>query len=184
MIPDPPATALFVDPGFAKSNATGWAAFGHGALYRGAAIRGSGKGEMIDRFDEIARQIPQSPRDVFAHGAPPIWDLLCVEFPVIYPFTKQKGDPNDIVRLAGLAARIAAIPAREKRFVEPRAWKGTVPIEKFVERIKKPHCGRFNPLELAYLASVKDVKDAFVTAAGLGLVQLGRWGHGLEEKDA
>ncbi len=64
-------------------------------------------------------------------------DLLVVEFPKIVPSAHldHDVDPEDILRLGGLAATIAAlVPAGEARLVRPFEWKRQVPKKISVAR--------------------------------------------------
>lgn len=71
--------------------------------------------------------------------------IVIVEHPVIYPVEKQKGDPNDIVRLAavggvvGTACIVGASSGCKLEFVEPRRWKGSVPKDIHNARIMQKH---------------------------------------------
>lgn len=66
-------------------------------------------------------------------------DVVIVERPVVYAMEKQKGDQNDLIRVAeagGIAgAACAALsPNCELLFIEPRKWKGTIDKEVHNER--------------------------------------------------
>jgi hypothetical protein len=63
--------------------------------------------------------------------------MAIVEMPRVYPMaTKWKGDPQDIVRLAFLAGRIAA-RYPEYRLIEPRAWRGNAPDKVITRRTER-----------------------------------------------
>lgn len=164
--------SLFVDPGFAKSNATGWAVFAGDALFAAGAVRAR-ETAFEKRMDEIARAIPTSPL-MFAppSSGPSAWDILGIELPKIYPFAKQKGDPDDIVKLATLAGACTRVPHAELWLPRPQEWKGSTPEKIFHARIRS----RMRPLEVVYYDDVvKDKGNAALTAIGLGFVKLDRW---------
>jgi len=72
-----------------------------------------------DKAREIVREIP----DV-------CWDLLVIEIPQIYQGGKQKGDPNDLIKLSILAGNIEALVSTYNVLeVLPCSWKGQVPKE-------------------------------------------------------
>lgn len=97
-----PVVLLAIDPG----TDSGWAIFFGGML--------------------IACGLGNDP-----HPTPKAGDcfkLVVVEHPVIYPSGKTR-NPNDIVKLAVNAGEWAGryrATGAEIRFVEPRAWKGTI----------------------------------------------------------
>lgn len=66
-------------------------------------------------------------------------DVVIVERPVVYPMEKQKGDQNDLIRVAEAggvtgAACAALSPNCELLFIEPRKWKGTIDKDVHNER--------------------------------------------------
>ncbi len=66
------------------------------------------------------------PRDV---------DRVVIEMPRIYPRSRSKGRPNDIVDLAyaagvAVGSIVANNVAVKVQLVEPRTWKGTIPKHK------------------------------------------------------
>lgn len=90
---------LAIDPG----SDSGWAIFFHGML--------------------VACGLGSEPKPL-----PEALELLVVERPVIYPKGKTR-NPNDEITLALNAGewigRFGA-RAKEKRYLEPRTWKGTI----------------------------------------------------------
>jgi hypothetical protein len=65
-------------------------------------------------------------------------DILVVEFPVIYPTDKQKGNPNDLVKLATMAGMVLAqFQGRiwDMFTPTPREWKGGIPKEIHHQRL-------------------------------------------------
>lgn len=67
----------------------------------------------------------------------PTAEIAVIEMPRVYPnASKWKGDPQVIVRLAALAGEIAAqYPAHA--YVEPRVWRGMVPEDVLLNRIRR-----------------------------------------------
>lgn len=79
-------------------------------------------------------------------GAAIMPDVVIVEYPRVYPFKCQKGDQNDLIRLAVSAGVVGAAfaalsPNCELIFVEPRQWKGTIDKEPQHKRLRRdyPH---------------------------------------------
>lgn len=105
----------------------------------------------------------------------PAPSLVLVEMPRVYPVSRQKGDPNDLLALARVVGRLQEnflAHAAEVRLVEPRTWKGTLAKEAMTQRIR----GRLYPEELAVVASARAgrLEHNVVDAVGLGLHALGR----------
>lgn len=100
--------------------------------------------------------------------------LLAIEMPKIYPASRQEGDPNDIVRLAGVTATICALSlAVNRRLLYPRDWKGTLDGDEFIERWIKPRLfpREHDAIELPTAAGLQhNVYDAI----GIGLHVVGR----------
>ncbi len=71
--------------------------------------------------------------------------VACVEFPRFYGTAKSKGDPNELVDLAGVAGVVLGALAARLRLVPampyPRTWKGSTPKEIHHERLARdfPH---------------------------------------------
>jgi hypothetical protein len=105
-----------------------------------------------------------------------------IERPVIYPHGRTP-NPNDIVKLAvavGELAGVLAASGLSVRYVEPRAWKGTLDKDTCCRRA----WGRLRPEE-RYTAApfepplapakVQGGRDHVLDAVGIGLHALGRW---------
>lgn len=70
-----------------------------------------------DKAREVMREIPDL-----------CFDLLVIEVPQVYQGRRQKGDPNDLVRLALLAGNLEALVSTYNVMeVLPSTWKGQVP---------------------------------------------------------
>lgn len=97
---------------------------------------------------------------------------ITIEVPQIYPGSKSKGNPNDLIRLAFEAGRIAGM-APACVTVLPRQWKGTIKKEVMLRRI----LSKLTDEELAMLKALKLPKSKekeVVDAVGIGLWKLGR----------
>jgi hypothetical protein len=113
--------------------------------------------------------------------------LLVVEWPQVYQGSKQKGDPRDLLTLAGVDASICTL-VRASQCVRylPAEWKGQVPGDLMCCRVvgcEAMACKKHAPVLPGKLSSVEllccqhqpqgkfhNVADAI----GLGLKHLGR----------
>ncbi len=150
------ANCLAIDPG----NTTGFAYFEDRVLRDALAW----KGESLLNTD-----LPFAP------------NVLIIESPRIYPYSRSEADPNSIVDLAWLAGEIANYYRRRGSQIikiQPRTWKGTGPKHTFaaefiVESIKDeewaviPRCKvtKKNP---------NGIDNNILDAIGLGLWHLQR----------
>lgn len=102
-------------------------------------------------------------------------DEFVLEVPQIYRFGKSKGDPDDLIQLAATGAAVGAVLRAQKATTYyPREWKGTVPGDVFVERIR----GRLTPAERkAITPCAMSYEHNVLDAVGLGLFRLGRLGR-------
>lgn len=144
---------LSIDPG---AN-TGWAIFDGQALV--ACGRGSPSSEQLQGVTEAL-----------------------LEHPVIYPRGGTR-NPNDIVKLAVTTGEIAGILRANRidvRYVEPRAWKGTIDGDACCRRVwsrlsdveRQGPGAKWRPEERG---PVKGGKDHVLDAIGIGLHAVGRW---------
>lgn len=106
-------------------------------------------------------------------------DALVYERPQIYTWAKSKGDPNDLIGLAGVGAALSGIlfvenPELEVRTPTPADWIGQVAKTTKGSAKESPRAkmilSRLSPAELAL---VPDQHDA-IDAVGLGLWACGR----------
>jgi hypothetical protein len=99
---------------------------------------------------------------------------VVLEVPRIYPASRQKGDPNDLLALARIVGRLQEhylAAGADVELVEPRTWKGTLPKEAMTERIR----GRLSAEERARVAPVaRSLEHNVLDAVGIGLHALGR----------
>lgn len=97
---------------------------------------------------------------------------LAIELPQVYVQSKLKGDPNDLIMLAGLVGALAQeIPGTVKLY-RPVDWKGSTPKDVMRPRIEK----RLSPLEMSCVKWPKSAKLQLdvVDGIGIGLKHLSR----------
>jgi len=64
-------------------------------------------------------------------------DRMAIELPQVYVRSRSKGDPNDLILLAGLVGALTHWFHGMTFMYHPHAWKGTVPKEIMTARILK-----------------------------------------------
>jgi hypothetical protein len=114
------STVLAIDPGL---RGCGLAVYVSGRLVEARYVKSS---EKSARGAEAWCAMAQAVGDV----APPQVDTLVVECPQVYRGPLQKGDPSDLIELAGVdGAIVGKFILRAQDFVSylPRDWKGQVP---------------------------------------------------------
>lgn len=97
----------------------------------------SGK-PVVEHVIPKQRSIRDKAREII-HVVPAIcFDVLVIEVPQIYQGAKQKGDPNDLVRLALLAGNVEALISTYNVIeVLPCTWKGQLSKKVHHERIRE-----------------------------------------------
>lgn len=102
-------------------------------------------------------------------------DELVFELPQIYTAVKSKGDPNDLIGLAGVSGTVAGIMAPRKiTSPTPAQWAGQVKKATKGSAKDSPRALRIlSRLDAAESALVPNQHDA-IDAIGLGLFALGR----------
>ena len=96
---------------------------------------------------------------------------LVVEVPQVYNQAYWKGDPADLIELAGVDGAITvAVGATNNYGFLPREWKGQVPKDIHNKRVE----AKLSVEELATIESTATVRHNVVDAVGLGLWFLGR----------
>jgi hypothetical protein len=98
-----------------------------------------------------------------------------IEIPQVYPGQQQRGDQNDLIKLAVMVGRYAdratACGFRVKLF-KPREWKGQLPKDVCWQRVRKT----LTPLELDNLEKLpKSRAHNMHDAIGLGTWFQKRW---------
>jgi hypothetical protein len=97
---------------------------------------------------------------------------MIIEVPQVYMGSRSKGNPNDLIKLAFEAGRIACM-APTHEVIKPRTWKGTIKKEVMLRRILT----KLDDTELAYLKALNlppSKEKECVDAIGIGLYILGR----------
>ncbi len=182
---------LALDPGM---NSPGIATFsGERLIYAGRAAIPREVADLDPgaRWLHVARRVYSTVR---AHGIPPLERDLTVVFerPQWYQRGKSKGDPNDLVGVAGVAACLIGIASCHfasltVRSPTPAEWIGQLPKTCRACKANKKKCtvclgsawntprGRYIASRLSQdeLALTPDQNDA-IDAVGLGLYELNR----------
>jgi len=151
-----------IDPG-AKSVAL--ALFKGDTLWHCGLVRASGLEDLLKAIREL------DGLELLGGQA----DEVVVEVPQIYPASKSKGDPNDLIRVALAAGGAAVAAGGVVKLVRPREWKGTVPKEIHNRRT----IVKLRDFELQiYVTCTKSIPEALrhnvLDAVGLGLWRLKR----------
>jgi len=97
------------------------------------------------------------------------------ECPQVYTAGKSKGDPNDLIELAGVVGRVAGgLGATSERSYLPREWKGTLDGDVMVERIRSRVDERPVERSRVQLPRAQDKHHNVWDAIGVGLHVVGR----------
>lgn len=129
--------SLFLDPGLRHC---GVALFEGDTLFRAWLSKNSDrKGRGALAWESMAQAVQRDwlrrcgRRGVLLH-------TLCCEVPQVYR-GGGKGDPDDLLQLAGVVGAVAsAVPAGKRLSYYPREWKGSTPKEIHNERVLKVLC--------------------------------------------
>lgn len=122
-------TVVSVDPGL---RACGVAVFHDGVLKRAAYVRNP---EKKARGPEAWQTMAKAVHDWL--DLEPV-DVLVLEVPQVYRAGQQKGDPDDLLQLAGVdGCVVGLVGADTVRAYLPREWKGQVPKEIHNARVMK-----------------------------------------------
>lgn len=166
----PLADVLAIDPGIRNC---GCALFAKGELdtawlARNPVAHGDDLGAILGMANQAHTELIVRAE----MGMRPIVDLLVVEWPQVYTGGKAKGDPRDLLTLAGVDAAIAAsVSARAVRRYFPREWKGQVDADKMLDRILE----RLRPHEVARIEKCPaSLRHNVIDAIGIGLRACGR----------
>lgn len=162
--PPEPKTLVCFDPGI---RVAGLAIFVDKKLTWAGIVRNS---EQTERgpyaWIRMADAVNEQLQDISA-------DRIVVEVPQVYRQSSWKGDPADLIELAGVnGAVVASVMAGSHRGYLPREWKKQVRKDVMLRRIMS----RLSPEEqAAFDDSVPEsLKHNAIDAAGLGLFELGR----------
>jgi hypothetical protein len=169
-----------VDPGLRH---LGFAVFTDGTLTHAALIKNPVKQDrgptawwgmadtVVKAWDDLTRRAGQVVRAPHAY---------VLEVPQVYRFGKSKGDPDDLIQLAGVGGAVGAallkLPAPFKHVSTahgyyPREWKGQTPKEIMLERIEE----RLTAEEKASIQPcAPSLRHNIIDSVGIGLCHLGR----------
>ena len=166
---------LSLDPGL---RASGLALFVNGQLVAAEVVTQTPRGKTANRAcdsSEMACRCVVAVAGMMRElgGAGQVDRLLC-EWPQIYQRSagRSKGDPNDLLPLAGVCAAICALLSPhgpEVISLNPAEWKGQVDGDVMTARI----LAKLGEAERAILPRGALAHNA-IDAAGLGLFHLGR----------
>lgn len=154
---------IAIDPGV---RICGYAVFNNRNLSKAGTMR-----TKYAVLSDQARGLSGSARNVFSNLN---LSYLVIELPVVYDKKQQKGDPNDLIKLAFVAGAIMRSLCLDHFPIvltpTPREWKGTIKKEIHHERIKAK-CPEAEPLALK---TPKTYRHNVYDAIGLGLWALER----------
>ena len=145
---------LCVDPGIRIAGA---ALFRDRALVATSVVRGTKTGNRATECAQMAREIVSwyntvwwqlnTPRPLMSQV--PVPQEFLSEWPQIYTRDKSKGDPNDLLPLAGVCSAVAALLTDTVCVsYHPKDWKGTVDGDAMMKRVLE----RLEPGELTVSA--------------------------------
>lgn len=152
-----------VDPGL---NRSGVALFHRGDLWDVQCVHYPDVGSVGGRAIEMGLAIGG-----YVLGRVSTVDVLAAEWPQIYQRGqgRTKGNPNDLVPLAGVIGAVAAdVSPKQTRIFLPSEWKGQVPKDTMKSRI----VGALTDAELSRVP--KRLAHDGYDAIGVGLFALGR----------
>ena len=158
--------SLFIDPG---SRGIGIALFRDKTLFAAQYVKNPlTKGDGPESW----RRMADAARD-WATDKTKLSSIqqVVIELPRVYPGPQQKGDQNDLIQIACVAAMIArSFPGADLTSYYPRDWKGNVPADLMLERIM----AKLSNEEAERLISVGAKDHNAIDACGIGLHHLGR----------
>lgn len=99
-------------------------------------------------------------------------DRVIIEYPVVYPKSDQQKNPNDVLDVAAAGSAVASrFRHSDVESVFPRDWKGQVPKDVMLDRIKRAlHLeGWSERIQKTNKSDTEDILDA----CGIGLWRLG-----------
>lgn len=165
-----PATLLAVDPSIRSA---GVALFRNGRLVASERLKfKTTELDIVERVEIVGQKVG---------GWCDIPDVLVIEWPQIYRASRAKGNPNNILPLAGVCGAVACeVGARRSFSYLPREWAGNTKKKTTVREAKTSPRARWilsclSGVELHTWESAK--YDDEVDAIGLGLFHLGRLPH-------
>lgn len=113
-----------LDPGLRQAGVACW---DDGELTTAFLVKGA---NWFDTATEVKKR-------VFACASTYLLDVV-IEQPQVYHQSKQKGDPEDLIKLALMGGATAAlISPHAPMMYEPQTWKGSVPKEVTTARTRR-----------------------------------------------
>lgn len=123
------SNVVAVDPGIAGC---GVAYASRGVLIRALYVRNVPRvRHPAERCERMGREV----RDA-VHALGVRRPRLVLEWPQVRTAGKGRGDPNDLLLLAGVDAAIVTYLPGEVTCVVPREWKGTIPPDVLISRVQ------------------------------------------------
>lgn len=150
---------IAIDPG----KVTGFAAFNSANVNKGRLSFATActEWECLENIAETARRL----------GA----EHCIIEVPQVYPGQQQKGDQNDLIKLAVMVGRYADRAAScgfQVKLVKPREWKGQLPKGVCWQRVRETLTAH----ELSVMAKLsKSRAHNMHDAIGMGTKFQKRW---------
>lgn len=149
---------ITVDPG----RSTGLAFFEQGELVSALTLHDMRPNNMESRTKKNTLLV----HTVFVGFGPT--DMV-IEKPIVYDRKRQKGDPNDLIKVSLVAGIFycLGIQLADVRFVTPQQWKGQT--HKSVDNKRTLKCLSPHEYDIA-----KNASNHVLDAIGIGLKELGR----------
>lgn len=149
-----------VDPGLRACGVSVWDPWG--VLYGAAYVKGPKEGRGPSAWASMAAEV----REYI--DCTPITHLV-VEIPQVYQRAHSKGDPNDLIQLAGVAGAIVGRLSGAPNMLGPlpAEWKGQVPKEIHHARVRAALTA--DELTRVALPSAKSLAHNVWDAVALGL---------------
>lgn len=158
------AHLISLDPGLRGSGIAWWSATGslrHVAYVRNPEKTGNGP-EAWAGYERVA---------LYDNRA----DYLVSEVPQVYRAGASKGDPDDLLQLAGVVGVFSVLVSADVRIgVKPREWKGQVPKDVHHARLIKTLSEA--DLEKINTAAPPSLRHNVLDAVGIGLWWLKKHG--------
>lgn len=155
---------LTVDPGLRMCGAALWTR--DGRLVSGALIKGAAEDRDAKAWATMAGEVWEWTKlETWRLQTAPV-TFWVSEFPKVYTVGKSKGDPDDLLQLAGVVGALTG-KLGPGEIVRPYQWKGQVPKPVMVERIKSKLTAE--ELELVRLPRAKSLHHNIWDAVGIGL---------------
>lgn len=139
----------------------------YAAYVKNEMAEGSGPGACAKMAGSVRRQLGERCDLGIQH-----YSALVLEWPQVYTDKRQwKGDPNDLLPLAGVDAAITALMNTNTKHYLPREWKGQAPKEVIATRaLSRLSEGEKAAIQKTTKSLIHNVYDA----VALGLYHLGR----------